>query len=254
VTGRPAEAATTCVFSPSGTTLNLTGDCTTDSTIFVPNGITLNGNGFTITALDPAGGHFLGAIVKNAGASANVTNLKLNTSALADVCDGGNDRLRGIMLEGASGSITNNLVQNIKQGTASGCQEGNGIEVRNAPFDNTGVDVIVTVSGNTVLAYQKTGILVNGSVGATITGNTTVGAGPVNYIAQNGIQIGFGATAEIRGNSVSGNDYTPKDTSSCGILYFQADGVRASQNMMRNNEYNICNFGEKGGGNYNPNP
>jgi hypothetical protein len=249
----PATAATTCTFTVVGTTMTLNSSCTTDSTLFVPNGFTLNGAGNTITAMDPVGDHFRGAIIKNLGSSANVTNLKLNTAALADVCDGGNDRLRGILFDGAGGSITNNTVQNIRQG-ASGCQEGNGIEVRNAPFDNTGVDLLVTISGNTVTAYQKTGILVNGSVGASITGNTTVGAGPVTYIAQNGIQIGFGATAEIRGNSVSGNDYTPKDTESCGILYFQADGVKASQNQLRDNEMNFCNFGEKGGGQYNPNP
>lgn len=46
-------------------------------------------------------------------------------------------RLRGILFDGAAGSITHNTVTNINQG-ASGCQEGNGIEVRNGPFDNTG--------------------------------------------------------------------------------------------------------------------
>jgi L-aminopeptidase/D-esterase-like protein len=39
--------------------------------------------------------------------------------------------------------------------------------------------------------------------------NTVTGFGPVDYIAQNGIQISFGATAKVAGNVVTGNDYTP---------------------------------------------
>jgi hypothetical protein len=247
-----ASAATTCTFTVVGTTMTLDADCTTDSTILIPDGYTLDGNGYTITAVDPSGDHFRGAVVANGGATAHVTNLTVTASGLANVCDGGADRLRGILFDGAGGSITDNTVININQG-ASGCQEGNGIEVRNAPFDNTGTDVLVTISGNVVSGYQKNGITANGSVAASITGNTVTGAGPVNYIAQNGIQIGFGGTAVVDDNAVSGNDYTPADTTACGILYFEADGVGASQNMMRDNERHLCNFG-KGGGNFNPNP
>ncbi len=212
----------------------------------------MNGNGFTITAVDPTGDHFHGAVVKNGGGTANVVNLTVEALALADVCDGGNDRLRGILFDGASGSITGNTVRSVNQGS-SGCQEGNGIEVRNEPFDNTGADLAITISGNVVTNYQKNGITVNGSVAATITNNTVSGAGPVNYIAQNGIQIGFGGTATIKGNSVSGNNYTPTSDLACGILYFEADGVKASNNTLFANEKDICNFG-KGGGKITPVP
>jgi hypothetical protein len=237
------------------TTITLLADCTTDETIFIPDGWTLDGDGYTITAVDPTGGHFLGAVVKNAGTSAYVTNLTVTTSNLANVCDPAtpvDTRLRGILFDGAGGSITNNTVVDINQG-ASGCQEGNAIEVRNAPFDSTGTDLAVTISGNTVSNYQKNGITANGSVAASITDNVVTGAGPVNYIAQNGIQIGFGGTAFIQGNTVSGNDYTPADTVACGMLYFQADGVKASMNTRFGNERDQCNFG-KGGGSFNPSP
>ena len=110
----------------------LTGDCTTSSTITVPNGWTLNGAGHTITAYDPAGGHFRGAVVANAGAVANVHDVTITGYHLADVCDAGTDALRGILLEGASGVVANNHVVNLRQ-DGSGCQEGNGIEARNAP-------------------------------------------------------------------------------------------------------------------------
>jgi len=249
--GQAAGAATTCVFVPSGTTLTLVANCTTDTTILVPDTFTLDGAGNTITAVDPPLGHFKGAVVANGGATAHVKNLGVTASGLANVCDGGADRLRGILFDGAAGSITNNTVTNINQG-ASGCQEGNGIEVRNGPFDNTGTDLAVTITDNVVTNYQKNGITANGSVAAIITNNVVTGAGPVNYIAQNGIQVGFGGTAIVRGNEISGNDYTPKDTVSCGLLFFDADGGRAAENHFRNNERNQCNVG-KGGGGFNPN-
>ena len=239
-----------CAFTTVGTTMTLVADCTTSETILIPGTFTLNGGNHTITAVDPpAPDHFLGAVVKNGGTSANVTHLNVTASGLADVCDGGDDRLRGILLDGASGSITNNTVTGVRQG-ASGCQEGNSIEVRNAPFATGGTDRIVTISGNVVSSYQKTGILANGSVAATITGNTVTGAGPVGYIAQNGIQVGFGATATVKNNTVSGNSYTGPDVA-CGLLLFQADGVKASANNLFINDRDLCNFG-KGGGKLNP--
>ncbi len=241
-----------CTFTTVGTTMSLNGDCYTEQTITVPNGFTLDGQGFTITAIDPVAGHFVGGIVADGGASANVTNLGVTTDSLADVCDGGDNRLRGILFDGASGSITNNTVTNIRQATTSGCQEGNGIEVRNAPFTTAGPDLAVTISGNVVTGYQKTGIIANGSVAAMITTNTVTGDGPVSYIAQNGIQVGFGGTATVQRNTVTGNSYTGPDVA-CGLLLFEADGVKSSKNAFSANERDNCNFG-KGGGQFNPNP
>jgi predicted extracellular nuclease len=242
-----------CEFSTSGTTMTLLTDCITDDTIHIPNGWTLDGDGHTITGVDPEddpeNDHFVGAVVANAGAVAHVTNLTVTVDGLADVCDAGADRLRGILFDGASGSITNSHAIDINQG-ASGCQEGNGIEVRNAPFDTTGPDLAVTISGNVVTGYQKTGILANGSVVATILGNTVTGAGPVGYIAQNGVQVGFGGSGLVRANTISGNSYTGPDLG-CGILFFDADGVKQQSNILFANERDVCNFG-RGGGNSKP--
>ena len=227
--------------------ITLLNNCTTDQTILVPEGATLDGDGHSITAVDPVGGHFLGAVVANAGTRANVTNVTVTASRLADSCDGGVDRLRGILFDGASGSITDSTVIGINQGQ-SGCQEGNAIEVRNTPFDGTHPGIkSVTVSGNTISDYQKTGIVANGNVAAMITNNTVTGSGKINYIAQNGIQVGFGATATVSGNTSSGNWYTPASDVACGILFFEAGGVRASHNTLFDNERNQCNFGKGGG-------
>ena len=104
----------------------------------------------SITAEDPAVDHFRGAVILNDGATAHVRNLVVTSSGLANVCDAGADRLRGIMFDMASGSIVDNTVTDVNQGP-SGCQEGNAIEVRNAPFDSTGSDLAVLISGNSVL-------------------------------------------------------------------------------------------------------
>src|ERR1051325_7592924 len=95
-----------CSFSTNtkSKTMTLNADCVTDHSIAVPNGYTLDGAGHTVKAVDPAGDHFRGGVVQNGGVSANVTNLKITTGVLADVCDAGADRLRGILFDGASGS------------------------------------------------------------------------------------------------------------------------------------------------------
>jgi len=237
-----------CQFSDDAATKTRTllADCDTSRTVTVPDGWTLDGAGHSITAVDPAGDHFRGAVVRNAGTVAHVRNLTVTADDLADVCDGGDDRLRGIMLDGASGSIIGNTVVGINQG-ASGCQEGNAIEVRNAPFDDTGVDNVVTVSDNEVSDYQKGGIVANGSVNVTIVRNTVQGIGPVDYIAQNGIQLAFGATGIIESNSMTDNFYTGPDVA-CGLLFFDGDGAKQKKNTFAGNERDVCNFG-RGGGN-----
>lgn len=243
-----AAAATSCTFTTSGTKMKLDADCTTDATIFIPDGFTLDGNGYTITAVDPPGDHFRGAVVQNGGATAHVKDLIIETNNLASVCDGGADRLRGILFDGASGTIEQNIVLNLNQGN-SDCQEGNAIEVRNAPFDGSHPDTqTVTISDNVVRAYQKTGIVANGDVQVTIEENTVVGLGPINFIAQNGIQLGFGALGEVEDNEISDNIYTPQTFASGGILIFAAgDGPEIKDNKVDANDVGIWLISTDGG-------
>lgn len=224
-----ARAASTCTFSTSGSTMTLVADCTTDASIVVPNGFTLDGAGHTITAVDPAGGHFTGGVVQNGGATANVTNLNITTSGLADLCDGGAQRLRGIYFEAASGSITNNTITDINQGLTSGCQEGNAIEVRNIDAPTARA---VLIDQNNVTDYQKTGIVTNGNLVVTITDNVVNDSGDTSgNIARNGIQVGYGATGMVKRNTVSGNSYTGTSTVSGGILVVGGPGYASLGNV-----------------------
>jgi parallel beta-helix repeat protein len=243
-----ALANAQCTFTTVKKTKVLNGDCTTSTSIIVPNGFTLDGAGHTITAVDPVGGHFVGGVVQNGGASANVTNLKITSSNLANVCDAGADRLRGILFDGASGSITNNQVTNVNQnqGVAlSGCQEGNAIEARN--FGSSPSTIRVTISGNTISGYQKTGIVVSGDADGSVGDNVVNGTGPNLFIAQNGIQVSFGATGQVRNNTVTGNSYVGPfagSTSSAGILIFGSGdelcvGVQVMKNNLSGNDVGI---------------
>jgi hypothetical protein len=205
--------------------MTLHGDCTTDSTLLVPDGMTLDGNGYTITAVDPVGGHFLGAVIRNAGASASVVNLVVTTLNLANVCDPNapvDTRLRGIMFEGASGRIAGNTVMNINQGP-SGCQEGNAIEIRNAPFDGTHPNTqTVEIEHNDVLAYQKTGIVANGDVSVTIRHNKIGASATQANLAANSVQIGFGAIGIVENNQIAGNSWCCADAAATAVLLFDA--------------------------------
>lgn len=239
-----ANATTTCTFTNQGASMKLNANCWTDASIVIPNGKTLDGRGFTITGVDPAGDHFRGAVVVNGGASASVKNLTVSVSGLINVCDGGADRLRGIMFEGASGSITGSTVTNINQG-ASGCQEGNAIEVRN--FGANPSTSRVNIDGNTITGYQKTGIVANGNVEVNASNNLVDGGIPVGYIARNGIQFGFGGSGSAKKNTVNGNSYTGTSAVSGGILVVGGPGyggdfcvgVQIVQNTITGNDVGV---------------
>jgi len=81
------------------------------------------------------------------------------------------------------------------------------------------------ITDNYIWSYQKGGIVVNGPLASSnIQRNTVIGLGPVNFIAQNGIQAGFGADADVQQNTVSGNSYTGAGlTASGGILVVGGD-------------------------------
>lgn len=248
-----AHAATTCTFTTSGTTMTLDTDCTTDETLLVPDGFTLDGAHNTITAMDPVSGHFTGAVVANAGATAHITRVIVDTMALSNVCDAGDDRLRGVMLEDASGSIMNVRVYNINQG-ASGCQEGNAIEVRSEPFDGSHPNTkTVEIANNQVYGYQKTGILVNGDVDVDVRHNT-VGESATQYdLAANALQLGFGATGNVEHNDVKGNQWLgASDYAATAMLFYDADDLTVKNNEIRgNSDVGMYIFADNGNFTYN---
>jgi hypothetical protein len=233
----PCTQITGASFSGTGSVRKLKADCQTSVTIVVPANTTLNGNGNTIVAVDPPAGNFQGAVIRNATPGSTgvvVTNLTVDTENLAESCKSGDNRLRGIMFDDASGKITNNKVLHINMGP-SGCQEGNAIEVRD--FSLAGINT-VTVTGNRVYDYQKTGIVINGEVNASVSGNIIGESATQANLAANGIQIGFGAVANVSGNHIEGNTWlgfdedTSNFSSSAILLYESAAATKVDSNLI----------------------
>jgi hypothetical protein len=159
----------------------------------------------------------------------------------------------GVVVNGdvgtASVNVTGTTINNIGESPLNGTQHGVAIYYRALGTD-TGT-ASGTISGNTLTNYQKGGITASGRVSATITKNTVNGQGPVDYIAQNGIQVGYGAKATVSGNTVTGNAYTGAgQTSSAGILVVGGPcfdlpltvGLDISKNTLTGNDVGVWLF------------
>jgi parallel beta-helix repeat protein len=167
--------------------------------------------------------------------------------------DGANDGLTdcsvdaiGIYYQNASGTITDNAVRNVLLAPAlQGCQDGLAINVESTTGSS------VTVSNNSVRNYDKNGITAsgpdNGSPGpnVTVTGNTVIGLGATTVIAQNGIQVGYGATGKVTSNNVIDDIYinppgcAPSCTGSSGILIYGSANVTISDNTVESTQFGI---------------
>ncbi len=159
-------------------------------------------------------------------------------------------RYFGVVNDGTSVTVEGASIHNIGNAPFDGTQHGVGVY-----FTNGGSGVI---DGNTVWAYQKGGIVVNGEgTTASVTNNAVSGLGPVVFIAQNGIQVSRGAVATVRGNDISDNFYTGEvgvgpnpggqnpegfEFFSTGLLLFEAGaGTKTSDNQFSGNQHNFAN-------------
>jgi hypothetical protein len=111
------------------------------------------------------------------------------------------------------------------------------------------------IAGNTVERYQKGGIVTNGrGTAVQIMDNEVRGLGPTPVIAQNGIQVGYGASASVMRNTVEDNAYTGTSTVSGGITIVGGGGyglcpdgnscpytvgTQIVQNIVRNNDIGV---------------
>jgi hypothetical protein len=121
----------------------------------------------------------------------------------------------GIVNNGANVTIQNSTVYDIGETPLNGDQHGVGI------YFAFGTKATGNITGNVLWNYQKGGIVVNSLPKVNISNNTVIGQGPVSYIAQNGIQLGYGGEGTISNNLIVGNSYTGAgQTDSAGILYF----------------------------------
>lgn len=125
----------------------------------------------------------------------------------------------GIVNNGANVDIQNSSISDIGEKPFNGTQHGVAI------YFAFGSAAKGDIKGNLIWNYQKGGIVVNGPTAkSNIQQNYVVGLGPVNFIAQNGIQAGYGADTQIQQNFVTGNSYTGANlAASGGILLVGGD-------------------------------
>jgi len=113
------------------------------------------------------------------------------------------------------------------------------------------------IEGNTITlpTWGKGGIVAkNPGTVVEIKNNTIKGSGLNSGIAQNGIEIGDGAQADIAHNTVESNQYTGTDTNATGILIYGGPGfaglgvfegpnytgnVNVHDNILTNNDVGV---------------
>lgn len=147
--------------------------------------------------------------------------------------------LIGIFYQNASGRLHHLVVRNQAQNAENfGCQgsAGLGIFVESGDSGTSAV----TIENSAVRGYQKNGITAD-EAGTTVTiaGNSVVGAGPVNT-AQNGIQVGFGATGKVTNNTVSDDIFSGDSAAGSGILIYDSGDMTIAGNSITTTQYGIA--------------
>jgi hypothetical protein len=235
------------------------------------NGITVDGNGATVKPTTVTSGTDQGSPCSGGTGTAivlvsGVTGVTLNDLNVDGQPAGGSSPARyvGIYYRNASGAINGGTVQDIRDNPLDGVQIGLGI-LAQANSPNTAA---LDVSGVTVIGYQKNGVTFNGCGCAdtpdgvatgSLTNSTITGAGPTDQIAQNGVQVGFGAgPVTISGNQISGNAYTgdPNNGTGAGVLLFSTKNDVVTTNVVRTNnngvaiaggDFSLCSPGDSTG-------
>jgi len=152
----------------------------------------------------------------------------------------GNYRFEGIAYYNAGGTVQDCNVEDIREEPYSGNQHGVAIYA----YTDTVVARTLDVIDCTISGYQKNGMALNGAyLTANVDGCQVTGYGPASFIAQNGIQLGYGATGSIgeaTTNTITGHSYTPHDWAASGILVYGTSGtVEIKNNVVSENSEGI---------------
>jgi hypothetical protein len=196
--------------------------------------------------------------VKPGAHHVNLAGLTVDGSQVAASVNGCSDNLVGVLYQGkthgVSGALTGVHVENTTPAN-SGCGAGQGIFVQ---AGSTGVGTAsVSIAHASVSRYGKNGITcIDLGVTCTIT-RSTITTSPTSLVAQNGIQVGFGAVGAVAHNTIGGNDWTAYGTDTnpqvqsdfgAGILLYGAGinaagvtttSVSVNDNLLRNNQIGL---------------
>jgi parallel beta-helix repeat protein len=155
-----------------------------------------------------------------------------SSTTLAGCADG----LMGVDFQASSGSLAGDSVTNVEMPAGLfGCQQGLAVYAYNGMFNfpSRHAPDTVNVTTSTVTAFDKNGVTCD-DVGETCraSNDTITGIGPTTLIAQNGVQIAYGADAKVVAVHATGDAYSPtqnvdyfstnEGNAPAGILVFDA--------------------------------
>lgn len=236
-----------------GTTVTVLPGVYDEQVSITTAGVTVNGAGATVrpsavfsdtTQGSPCSGGLGTAIVLVSGVTGVVLNDLTVDGSLIDPMP---DRFVGLFYRNASGRIEGGAVTHIRNDPLDGIQNGLGINVQAKGPNVAAVDTVdVTVSG-----YQKNGITYNGCgcadaldgvASGTVSGSTVTGAGDTPVIAQNGVQVAFGAgPVVVTGNTITGHRYTgdPNNGTASGVLLYSTKNNQVTLNDVSEGNYGV---------------
>lgn len=223
-----AAAGTGCTVAvdDAARTVSLLADCSTTASLIVPDGFTLQGNGHTVTAVGGFAGPYL---VRNAeGASfIGVKDVVLTADIPVLRCAA----IGGIGLLGASGTISDVTVRDVRRGGVNGCNGTVGIFVENR---SGGAPTSVTVVNSVVENFLRTGIRVQGNVSANVNRNRLVAMDGVDdHTSPNAVAFAAGASGHIHNNDITTEDWDGAgDWGAVAVYLNRAGDVRVSHNTI----------------------
>jgi parallel beta-helix repeat protein len=168
----------------------------------------------------------------------NVTLTNLTVDGTNDLIPACSPYLVGVLFQNASGTLSYMAVVNQILGPGlTGCQGGLGVLVQSGGGGTSKVNVADSVVQN----FAKNGIT-GTEVGTKLIVERTnvVGIGFTPFVAQNGVEFGFGATGSITDSSVADVSYLdPVTAASVGILLVGSPNVVVKNNVVANTDTGI---------------
>ncbi|MBA3233026.1 MAG: right-handed parallel beta-helix repeat-containing protein, partial [Propionibacteriales bacterium] len=222
----------------------LPGDCTTYATIQVPDGVTIDGNGHTITAESTAVAPFDGPIISSAPGSAGVAAPTMTVEHVRIVAQGfataTGGHVAGVLFDGAYGSVSDVRIEGVSLGTIE--PNGYGIEVDNRVGAQMGASQVTIRRDTTVTGYQKAGIYVRGDVRFTVLNSIVGFADNIPGLAADGILAADLAHGGIKDSDIGLNDFEPApqtDSFGTGIRLQNALRVEVRRNVIHGGNADI---------------
>lgn len=215
--------------------------------VILPPTTGLVANANSVDSGDPIAAQVL---VQNTAGPVVISNLTVDGTG--NLIAGCGPDLMGILFQNSSGTVSDVAVRNETLGAGlGGCQSGQGIFVQSA----SGSTSTVSVLNSSVHSYNKNGITGNDAgTSLTVMGSYVQGSGvvPVPGAAQNGIQLGFGATGKISNSTVIDNIYgDPTIAASADVLLYDTaatSGITVSGNTLGNSQLPIVLFTDNASG------